>query len=104
MNELTKAIEQWSKDRGLDTSDPSKQLNKMIEEIGELAQGLNKQNREQIADGIGDVYVTLVILSQQLELDFKTCVEMAYNEIKDRKGKMVNGTFIKESDLVEKER
>lgn len=99
MNELTKAIEQWSKDRGLDTSDPSKQLNKMIEEIGELAQGLNKQNREQIADGIGDVYVTLVILAQQLGLNLEECINIAYNEIKDRKGKMVNGTFVKEGDL-----
>ena len=96
---LTSLIEMWSRDRNLDKADPSKQLNKFFEESGELAQGLNKGNTDQIKDGIGDVYVTLVILAQQLGLDLEECVNIAYNEIKDRKGKLINGTFVKEGDL-----
>ena len=60
---------------------------------------MNKSNREGIVDGIGDAFVVLVILSLQLDLDIANCVQTAYNEIKDRKGKMINGVFVKESDF-----
>ena len=50
-------------------------------------------------DGIGDTFVTLIILSQQLGLDPKECLEMAYNVIKGRSGKTVNGVFVKKEDL-----
>ena len=72
---------------------------KIMEEIGELANGINKGRKEQIIDSIGDVYVVLVILCMQLGLDINDCIKVAYNEIKDRKGEMVNGTFVKEEDL-----
>jgi hypothetical protein len=51
---------------------------------------------ELLQDAIGDVFVTIVILSQCSGLDFTECVRHAYNEIKDRKGKLVDGIFIKE--------
>ena len=97
--DITGQIEQWAIDRGLHTADPSKQMLKLMEEVGELAEGLAKNNPDAVKDAIGDVYVVLTILSMQLDMDIRQCVKIAYNEIKDRKGRMVNGVFVKESDL-----
>ena len=102
MTNLIIAIENWSKQRGLDKADPTKQMLKLIEEVGELASGLARNNRDVITDSIGDAFVVLTILSQQLDTNIEDCVRNAYNEIKERKGKMVNGVFVKESDLVER--
>lgn len=71
----------------------------MIEEVGEIAEGMAKNRPEQIKDSIGDAYVTLVILAMQQGLDIKDCIKAAYEEIKDRKGETVDGVFIKEDDL-----
>ena len=49
-----------------------------------------------VIDGIGDVLVTLIIVAEQLGLTLTECLAVAYLEIKDRKGRLVNGTFIKE--------
>lgn len=99
INELTIKIRDWSIDKNLDTADPNKQMLKLMEEVGELAQGLVKDNREQVVDSIGDVYVVLTILSQQLGLKIEDCVQCAYSEISNRKGEMINGVFVKEEDL-----
>lgn len=99
MQELTKKIKEWAIDRMLNFSDPTKQMLKLMEEVGELAQGMVKNNRAQVYDSIGDVYVVLVILSMQLGLEIEDCVQTAYDEIKNRKGKMANGVFVKEEDL-----
>lgn len=93
-------IRQWAADRNLiEGSDPKSQLLKTMSELGELADGINKGRQAEIIDGIGDVVVTLVIIAAQLNLSFEGCVTAAYDEIKDRKGRMVNGVFIKEGDL-----
>lgn len=73
-----------------------KQFIKLSEEVGELANAILKQNKEEQKDAIGDIQVVLIILSQQLGLDYKECLKSAYEEIKNRKGKTINGTFIKE--------
>jgi NTP pyrophosphatase (non-canonical NTP hydrolase) len=99
MDELTKKIEVWSKDKNLDKADPTKQILKLGEEYGELCQGMVKSNYDQVIDSVGDMYVVLTILSLQLGVDLEYCAEVAYGEIKDRKGRMVNGVFVKESDL-----
>lgn len=101
LDRLTKAIRIWAENRGLDTADPNKQMLKLMEEVGELAEGMAKDKSRQKSDSIGDIYVVLTILSEQLGYDLEACVEQAYNGIKDRKGKMVNGVFVKESDLQE---
>ncbi|WP_156290765.1 MazG-like family protein [Oceanobacillus salinisoli] len=101
LNELTTNIEQWAIDRNLDQAQPEKQMLKLMEEVGELAQGLAKGNLDQVIDSIGDNYVVLTVLSMQLDLDIRDCINAAYEEIADRKGKMVNGVFIKEDDLKE---
>ena len=96
---LTKKIEKWAIERNLNTADPAKQTIKLGEEFGELCQGIAKNNIDQVKDSIGDMYVVLTILSMQLGLNIEDCISRAYAEIKDRKGKMVNGVFVKEEDL-----
>ncbi|MFD1066669.1 MazG-like family protein [Oceanobacillus locisalsi] len=98
-SELTDLIKIWAMDKDLHEAAPEKQMLKLMEEVGELAQGLAKGNQEQVIDSVGDVYVVLTILSMQLDLDIEDCIEQAYVEIADRKGRMVNGVFVKESDL-----
>ena len=97
--DINNAIKRWAINRRLDKAEPSKQMLKLIEEVGELASGIAKGKKDLIIDSLGDVYVVLYILSLQLKLDFETCVEIAYDEIKDRKGVMKNGIFVKEKDL-----
>src|SRR5690625_1268392 len=99
LNELTTKIEMWATERGLDEAEPEKQMLKLIEEVGELSEGLAKGDLDKVIDGIGDVYVVLTILAMQMDLDVRGCIESAYEEIADRKGRMVNGVFVKESDL-----
>lgn len=102
MSDLTKLelIRQWAHDRNIiDGASPQAQFVKLIEEIGELAHGMAKGRIEEVKDGIGDAVVVLTILAAQHGLLIEDCISFAYNEIKDRKGRMVNGTFVKESDL-----
>jgi NTP pyrophosphatase (non-canonical NTP hydrolase) len=99
IDHLTTLIERWAIDRNLNTADPNKQVLKLGEEFGELCQGMAKGKPDQVKDSIGDMYVVLTILTLQLGMSIDDCVKLAYEEIKDRKGKMVNGVFVKESDL-----
>ncbi len=55
-----------------------------------------KNNPEEIADAIGDVQVTLIILAEQLYFDYDNCLSEAYDVIAKRTGRTVNGTFIKD--------
>lgn len=91
-------IRTWANDRNLVRgATPSAQYQKLLEEVGELGRGLIEDNPALVIDSIGDVIVVLTILAAQLGLDVENCVDSAYNEIKDRKGKMVNGIFVKEA-------
>lgn len=158
--DLEDKVKQWFTDRNLQTANPVKQFTKLMEEGGELYEGLAKGKKNLISDAIGDMQVVLIglklqiengnqIEASQAELDllaltshlgymaeeiFKhiyqsknekiyltpnmmaingylnaiaihhgmsanDCLEMAYEEIKDRKGKMIDGVFVKEADL-----
>lgn len=99
MNELVELVERWSKEKGLDKADSSKQMLKVVEETGEVAAALARNDRDALRDGIGDVVVTLIILAMQNDMDLYECLNCAYDEIKGRTGKMVNGVFVKSSDL-----
>ena len=99
ITELTRKIEGWATDRNLHNADSKAQISKLTEEIGELASGVNKSNKEVVRDSIGDVYVVLTILAMQQKVDVRDCIDMAYEEIKDRKGRLVDGVWVKESDL-----
>lgn len=98
MTTKQKVIE-WAADRGLLGKNSDKQLIKFFEESTELAKAHLKQDEALKIDAIGDIQVVLLIYCAQNGLDFDDCLEVAYNEIKDRKGKTICGTFIKESDL-----
>jgi len=90
-------IRSWANDRNLLQKDNSfKQLAKLMEESGELADALLKSKPDEFKDAIGDCVVVLTILAAQNGLNIEDCIEAAYQEIKDRKGKNVGGNFIKE--------
>lgn len=94
--ELSSKIYEWADQRGLIKPDNHKnQALKMVSEVGELCDAIIKDDQNGIVDGIGDTLVTLIILSEQLNLSLLDCLNEAYKEIKDREGKTVNGTFIK---------
>lgn len=168
LDRLIKQVEQWSTERNLHTANPIKQYDKLIEEHGELVKGLNKQDEQIIKDSIGDMFVVITIMMQQIKgdmeiairlmsfgeydtsticyinslnnvgnklnefinedstngnlfselqaclsnvigmleeiakehnTDLTACAQLAYDEIKDRKGKMIDGKFVKESDF-----
>ena len=99
---LHEFIIKWANDRKIiNPKNVSKQFTKVTEELGEIAEGINKNNREQIKDSLGDITVTLIILAQDLNLDLLDCLNSAYKVIQNRKGKTINGVFVKESDLHE---
>lgn len=99
LNDILVEIDKWAIDRDLQKANSDKQLNKLVEEVGELCQGHNKKQDEKVADAIGDIFVVMAIYCLQNDISFCQCIELAYNTIKDRKGKTIDGTFIKEQDL-----
>lgn len=95
-------IRDWADERNLILgSTPQAQFVKLIEEIGELAEAIAKNKKEQFEDSIGDAFVVLTILAAQKNVAIEQCIANAWNEIKDRKGRMINGVFVKEEDLVD---
>lgn len=85
---------------GIVSTDNAKtQFMKVTEELGELAEGINKGKPEQVKDSLGDVLVTLILLAEDLNLNLLDCLNSAWNEIKDRKGEVKDGSFVKEEDL-----
>jgi NTP pyrophosphatase (non-canonical NTP hydrolase) len=93
---LIENVSQWADDKNiLKKENAPKQLLKVMEEVGETSGALLKNKEAEIKDGIGDSFVTLIILAKQLGLEPVDCLEAAWNEIKDRTGKTENGVFIK---------
>ena len=94
MNDL---VLQWADERGLlKAENAPRQMLKLFEEIGELAGAMAKNKPGDIVDAIGDIQVVLIILSKQLGYDYEQCLVDAYNVIKERKGKLINGVFVKD--------
>ena len=90
-------IREWADQRGLYTDgDPKTQALKLVEEVGETCRAILKQNDADIIDGIGDCVVVLVNLAELVGEPLERCIEQAYFEIKNRTGKMENGTFKKD--------
>ena len=90
-------IREWADRRGLyDDGDPKTQALKLTEEVGETCRAILKKDKPEIIDGIGDCVVVLTNLAELVGIQIEDCIERAYNEIKDRKGKMDNGTFKKD--------
>lgn len=99
MDDLIGLIQVWSIDKGLDEADSFKQLAKFLEEAGEIASALVRQDESEFKDAIGDTIVTLIILAQQQGMDIQDCLQEAYDVISKRTGKTVGGVFIKSEDL-----
>lgn len=97
VNELISNIAQWHHDRNLiEGSDDKSQFAKLIQEAGELSDNICKG--KDIADDIGDMIVVLINIAERNNLSIEQCLEQAWNDIKDRKGRMVDGVFVKEGD------
>lgn len=120
--QLQEKVLSWADDKDLlHSENADKQFMKFIEEVFEFResliiiknvgqminqfkeQGINVYFRENLVKDMmlemGDIFVTLIILCEQIGIDPEECLQMAYEKIKDRSGKTINGTFIKEEDL-----
>ena len=98
MNILVEKIEQWGADRGI-TQNGTKlgQATKLFEEATEILDAISKDDDAALIDGIGDVTVVLIMLAGVAGLNYETCVEFAYAEIKDRTGHLrADGVFVKD--------
>ena len=97
MEELVKKVAQWHHDRNLIKGATDKdQFCKLIQEAGELSDNICKG--KDMSDDIGDMIVVLINIAERNNLTLKECLEKAWDDIKDRNGKMVDGIFIKEGD------
>ena len=108
----------WAKDKDLLYSvNAPKQFMKFIEEVfefktemdtfnevnsdSEFSNGYQKYIEHNLKLEMGDIFVTLIILCEQIGIDPAECLEMAYEKIKGKKGKTINGNFYKEEDLID---
>lgn len=110
--EFENSIIDWATQRGLlnkngqaveDELIPTKQVVKIIEELGELSEDFNKrsvseEHKRHLVDSIGDVLVTLTVFTHQIGLDMSTCYNKAWSHIANRTGSMENGTYIADKD------
>ena len=97
-------IRKWARVRGIyDSGDQKTQYIKLQEEAGELAKALLDKDQAEIEDAIGDMVVVLTNLAELSKLRIEDCIDSAYDEISNRKGKMINGTFVKTDGLSEAE-
>ena len=89
-------IREWAKERGIyESGDTKTQYVKLMEEAGEVGRAILKDDEPEIKDGIGDMVVVLTNLAELCGLTIEECISSAYDTISTRKGKMVNGTFVK---------
>ena len=99
VDQLINAISKWGFARNIIQDATSKdQFVKLVSEVGELADAIAKKDIEKIKDGIGDAIVVLVMIAEIEGVSLHECIELAYNEIKDRKGILYKGTFVKSTD------
>jgi len=97
MEKLIKLVTQWHKDRNLiEGSDDKSQTLKLLQELGELSDSVCKER--PILDDIGDMLVVMINICERNNITLDECLQVAYDDIKDRKGKMVDGVFVKEGD------
>lgn len=96
-NEFDPIIE-WAKERGIyEKGNIDAQFQKLLEEVEELRYGIETDDKAEVMDAVGDCVVVLANLAHIADLSIEDCINSAYNEIKNRKGEMINGTFVKEN-------
>jgi len=90
-------IREWADERGLyENGDEKTQALKLMEEVGEIARAVLKDDFDEAVDGIGDAVVVLTNLAELIGMPIEACIDEAYSVISKRTGKMVNGTFVKD--------
>lgn len=108
--ELKKEVEEWADDKDLlHKENAEKQFMKFIEEVFEFKTEMDNYDLElgtlktyffkTMSLEMGDIIVTLIVLSKQLNVDIVECLQLAYEKISKRKGKTIDGIFVKEEDL-----
>ena len=97
-NQLEALVIQWADEKGiLAKATPARQACKTMEECEELIDAIEDDNREEIADALGDILVTIIIQAKMQNMSLVECLEGAYNIIAKRTGKMVDGQFVKDA-------
>ena len=97
---LESKIKQWHYDRNLiDGANDKDQVCKLIQEVGELSDNVCKG--KDVADDIGDCIVVLINIATRNNLSLGDCMNQAWNDIKDRKGMMIDGIFVKDADTLD---
>jgi NTP pyrophosphatase (non-canonical NTP hydrolase) len=95
---LEEQVIDWGHAKGiLPNPDPVAQFAKTIEEVEELAIGIDKKDTAEVKDAIGDIIVTLIMQAEAWDLNIEECLQSAYDEIKGRTGTMVDGVFVKDA-------
>lgn len=89
-------VAHWAQKRDLHNGDATRQIVKLMEEVGELSEGYIKERPEQIEGSIGDIVVVLTVLCEQFKIDMLDVLWATWEEIKDGTGKTVNGVFVKD--------
>jgi NTP pyrophosphatase (non-canonical NTP hydrolase) len=97
-NQLENLVIEWAQNKGiLEKATTAAQANKTMEECQELIDAIQDDNRDEIADALGDILVTIIIQAKMQNMSLLECLEGAYNVITKRTGKMVNGQFVKDA-------
>jgi NTP pyrophosphatase (non-canonical NTP hydrolase) len=97
-NQLESLVVEWAANKGiLEKATTAAQANKTMEECQELIDAIQDDNREEIADALGDILVTIIIQAKMQNMSLVECLEGAYNIIAKRTGKMVDGQFVKDA-------
>lgn len=101
MEQLIDSVVNWGKERNIiGGATALAQQEKLEEEVAEIRAALETGDGAAVIDGIGDAMVVLIMQAGILGLRVEDCLAAAYDEIKDRKGRMIEGKFVKESDLI----
>lgn len=96
-----KEIRNWAKDKGILTNgDIKTQYIKLQEECGELAEAILRQDKTEMSDAVGDIVIVLTSLSELAGFNIESAIEGAWLEIANRKGKMINNNFVKNTDHI----
>jgi NTP pyrophosphatase (non-canonical NTP hydrolase) len=98
LDTLNDQILEWGIEKGiLPYAEPLSQLEKTEEEVAELRQAIYEHDVPEVKDAIGDIFVTLTMQAEAWNLTMDECVQAAYDVIKRRTGKMVDGKFVKDN-------
>ena len=100
LSALVSLVRQWGQDRDIIGPNAKAtvhtQFEKLREEFMELEDAIAREDQHELIDAVGDMTVVLILLAELAGVRFETCLVAAYEEIRDRKGSMQNGQFLKQ--------